>query len=148
MARGEIQPVIKFIKLRKDAILPTYAHPDDAGFDLSSVEGKELKPGKLVIVSLGIASEIPLGWYAEIRDRSGLAFNHGIHTLAGTIDAGYRGEWKLALINQGGKSYKIVKHERVAQGILLSAPQARLVEAKKLSESTRGKRGFGSTGRK
>lgn len=140
--------VIKFLRLHKDAILPTYAHDDDAGFDLYSIEGKILKPGKLEIISLGIASEIPKGWYVAIRDKSSLAFNQGIHTLAGTMDAGYRGEWKLVLVNHGTKRYRVEKKDKIAQGILLPSPQAKIIEVKKLSVSKRGAKGFGSTGRK
>ncbi len=141
-------PTLKFKLLNKVAKLPTYAHTDDAGFDLYSTVEKVLKPGKVEIIPLGIASEIPNGWYVEIRDRSGLSVNYGIHSLAGTIDAGYRGEWKIIVVNHGAKKYKVERHERIAQGVLQLAPQAKIVEAKKLSETKRGKGGFGSTGRK
>jgi len=142
------KPVIKFLRLNSDATLPKYAHDDDAAFDISSVISQTIKKGEIKTFLTGLASEIPNGWYVSIRDRSGLAVNFGLHVLAGVIDAGYRGEWKMTLVNLSKKSYKITKGERIAQGILLPSPQAKIVEVNKLSDSKRGEKGFGSTGRK
>jgi len=141
-------PIIKFVKLQKNAILPTYAHKDDAGFDIYVISSGRLKRGEKKTFSTGIASEIPKGWFVSVRDRSGLSVKHGIHVLAGVIDAGYRGEWLMTVINLGTKAYTIEKGERIAQGIIHLAPQAKLTEVKKISESKRGIKGFGSTGRK
>ena len=142
------KPVIKFLRLHKDVILPKYAHDDDAAFDISTVISGTIKKGEIKSFLTGIASEIPKGWYVSIRDRSGLAVNFGLHVLAGVIDAGYRGEWKMTLINLSKKAYRITKGERIAQGILLPSPQAKIIEVKKLTDSKRGEKGFGSTGRK
>ena len=139
---------IKFNILSKDGKLPVYAHEGDAGFDIYTSESLVLKKGEYKAVSTGISSEIPKDYFVSFRDRSGLAFNFGLHVLAGVIDSGYRGEWKVIIVNLGKKTYKVEKGERIAQGILQLAPQAKIVEAKKLSKSKRGKRGFGSTGKK
>lgn len=140
--------VLRFKRIDQKARLPAYAHIDDAGFDLYSIGKKIIRPGEICLVPLGIASEIPGGWYVEIRDKSGLAINHGLHVLAGAIDSGYRGEWKVVLANFGKKDYKIVAGEKVAQGVLMGSPQAKIIEVQKLKETQRGSGGFGSTGRK
>lgn len=142
------RPVLKIKLLRTEAKLPRYHHDDDAGFDLFSMEDKTLKPGESHLFRLGIASEIPHGWYVALRDRSGFAARHGLHNLAGTIDAGYRGEWGIIMVNLGKKAVKIKKGERIGQGILLPAVQAKITETEELSQTKRGEGGFGSTGRK
>lgn len=139
---------IKFVLLDKNAKLPSYSHNDDAGFDIASSESLVLKKGDYKAISTGISSEIPKGYFVSFRDRSSLAFNFGLHVLAGVIDAGYRGEWKVIVANLGKKSYKVEKGERIAQGILQPASQAKMIKSKKLAETKRGKSGFGSTGRK
>lgn len=141
-------PILKFKLLTPSAKLPTYAHDDDAGFDLYSVETKIIRRGGSHAVRLGIASEIPKGWHVEIKDRSSLAVKYDLHNLAGIIDTGYRGEWLIVVKNLGGKSYKIEKGDRIGQGILLPSMHAKIVKADKLSETKRGEGGFGSTGRK
>lgn len=138
---------IKFKLLKKGAILPAYAYQGDAAFDIYSFENKVLKSGQHGVVKTEIASEIPEGYFVSIRDRSGLAAKHGVHTLAGVIDAGYRGEWGIVLINLGKENFKIKKGERIAQGILHKLPKAEIVEVKNLDETERGDGGFGSTGR-
>lgn len=134
--------------LKKGAKLPSYAHPGDAGFDVYAVETKVIKKGTHEIISTGIASEIPRGWFVSIRDRSGLAFKNGIHVLGGVFDSSYRGEWKIILANFGPSDYKVAKGERIAQGILQPAPQAKIVSVKRLGRTERGEKGFGSTGKK
>ena len=141
-------PIIKFVKLQKNAILPTYSHNDDAGFDLHSMISTVIKRGEYKPIPTGLSSEIPPGWFISFRDKSGLALKAGISVLGGVIDSGYRGEWIVILINLGNKSFKVEKGAKIAQGILQASPQARFVEVKKLSDSKRGKKGFGSTGRK
>jgi dUTP pyrophosphatase len=143
-----VRPVLKLLRLHKDATLPSYSHDDDAGFDISVVVSGTIRKGEKKTFPTGIASEIPWGWFVSVRDRSGLSVNQGLHVLAGVIDAGYRGEWQITIINLGPKAYKVQKGERIAQGILQPAPQAKIVEVNKLSETKRGKKGFGSTGRK
>ena len=140
--------LIKFKFLNKNAKLPTYAHKGDAGFDIFTIEAKIIKPASIEIFSTGLASEFPESWFVSFRDRGGLAAKHGIHTLAGVVDSGYRGEWKVVLINLGKKIYKVEKGERIAQGILLPIAIAKIKEVKNLSETKRGSGRFGSTGRK
>ncbi|CAN5333243.1 dUTP diphosphatase [soil metagenome] len=141
-------PVIKFKLLNKDAKLPVYLHEDDAAFDIYAVESVLIKKKKYKSVSTGVASEIPKGYFVSIRDRSGLAFKNGIHLLGGVIDAGYRGEWFVAVANLGDEDYKIEKGDRIAQGILHKIPKAKIKEVKNLSDTDRGEKGIGSTGKK
>lgn len=139
---------VKFNLLDKSAKLPSYAHDDDAGFDIYTNETTVLKKGEYKGISTGVSSEIPKGYFVSFRDKSGLAFNFGLHTLGGVIDAGYRGEWKVIMVNLGKKSYKFEKGDKVAQGILQVVPHAKIVTSKNLSASKRGKGSFGSTGKK
>lgn len=139
---------IKFKLLRDSAKLPTYAHEGDAGFDIYAAEEMILKKGHYLGVSTGIASEISEGFFVSIRDRSGTAFRNGLHTLAGVIDCGYRGEWFVVLVNLGQEDYQIEVGDRIAQGILQRYEAAEIVEADEISDSLRGEKGLGSTGRK
>ena len=139
---------IKIKLISKEAKLPTYAHSGDAGFDIYSTESGAIKPGSIKIFSTGIASEFSEKWFVLFRDRSGLAAKYGIHILAGVLDSGYRGEWKVVLVNLGKKNYKVEKGERIAQGILLPIVRAKIKKAKNLSETKRGSGKFGSTGKK
>lgn len=140
--------ILKFVLLNKDATLPVYAHDGDAAFDIYSSESLILKKGEFKAVSTGISSEIPKGYYVSFRGRSGLAFNNGVDVLAGVIDSGYRGEWKVIVANLGKENLKFDKGERIAQGLLQEAPPVKIVEVRKLANSERGKKGFGSTGKK
>jgi dUTP pyrophosphatase len=143
------KPQVKFKLIHKNAKLPEYKRDGDAAFDVSSVEELIIKPGEWKAIPIGIASEFPKDWFISFRDRSGLALNHGLHVLGGVLDSGYRGEWKIILINHGKKNYKIEVGERVAQAILHWAPQIEIVEVDELTESEeRGEKGFGSSGRK
>lgn len=128
--------------------MPAKAHPHDAGFDLSAVKSLVIKKGCKRAIPLGIASEFPEGYLVSFRDRSGLAIKHGLHVLAGVIDSGYRGEWQVIIINLGEKDYKVGKGERIAQAILHQLPEVEIIGVKELSETKRGKGGFGSSGRK
>ncbi|HKB88556.1 MAG TPA: dUTP diphosphatase [Patescibacteria group bacterium] len=143
-----IKKTVKFTLLSKNAKLPSYAHNDDAGFDIYTNETTILKKGEYKGISTGVSSEIPKGYFVSFRDKSGLAFNFGLHTLGGVIDAGYRGEWKVIMVNLGKKNYKFENGDKVAQGILQIVPHANIVNSKSLSTSKRGKGGFGSTGKK
>jgi dUTP pyrophosphatase len=141
------RPTIKFKLLNKNAKLPSYAHHDDAAFDVCSIEGAVIRPKEVKIIRTGLVAEIPKGWFVSFRGRGGVS-SKGVDVLAGVVDAGYRGEWQVVLANVGNKSYKVIKGEKIAQGILQPAPQARIIRAAKLNNTKRGKRGFGSTGRK
>lgn len=140
--------VLKFLKLNETAKIPTFAHTDDAAFDIYSNTETNLKVGEIKAIETGIASEIPNGHYVSLEGRSGLAFKNGIGILGGIIDAGYRGEWKVILINLGKEDVVLEKGERIAQGIIHKLENIKIEEAEMLSDSTRGSGGFGSTGRK
>ena len=135
-------------RLRPDAVLPSYAHPGDAGLDLAAVEPVRLEPGERAAVPTGLAVAIPDGWVGLVHPRSGLARRHGL-TVAnapGTIDAGYRGEVQVLLVNLGSEPVEVAAGERVAQLLLQEVGRARVIEVEDLDETVRGAGGFGSTG--
>jgi dUTP pyrophosphatase len=141
---------MKIKKLVPEAALPEYAHgPDeDAGMDLRSVSDIVLEPGLPRLVPTGLAIELPSGFEAQIRPRSGLALNQAI-TLPNspaTIDPGYRGEIRVILLNLGREPYTIHRGDRIAQ-MVIARYQAVEWEESDLSESARGAGGFGSSGR-
>jgi dUTP pyrophosphatase len=133
-----------------DAILPTYAHGpgEDAGMDLRAVEQVTLAPGIPALVPTGLTVELPPGYEAQIRPRSGLALKHAITipNAPGTIDPGYRGELRVIMINLGREPYTIHAGDRVAQMIVARYEAVEWVE-EELAESQRGVGGFGSSGR-
>lgn len=137
---------LKFKLLNPKSKLPFYDHKDDAGFGIFSCEKINLNPMHFYAVSTGICSEIPKGYFVSIRDRSSMAVN-GLHVMGGVIDSGYRGEWKIILINLSNNSYEIGLGDKIAQGILVKSDQAEILETKTLNETKRGEKGFGSTGR-
>ncbi len=138
----------KVKKTHKDATLPSYANPSDAGMDMHSMEDYVLKPGERKTFPLGFSAEFPQGYVAHVWDKSGLAGKFGIKTMAGVIDSGYRGEYKVVLLNTSNVNYEIKKGDKIAQLVLVQIEQARILETKNLEESTsRGQDGFGSTGR-
>ncbi len=137
---------LKIKKLKDNALVPKSAHEGDAGIDLHSTEAHVLEPGQQTLVSTGISMAIPDGHVGLVWDRSGFAAKHSIHTLAGVIDSGYRGEVKVVMINLGKEKFQIDEGMRIAQ--LLVQPVARpdIKEAEDLEETKRGEGGFGSTG--
>ena len=137
---------IKYKRIHPDAKIPSYAHEGDAGMDLYSVEDYVLKPGEKIIVKTGIATEMPEGYFGSIRDRSGLAARYAIHVLAGVIDCNYRGEIGVVIINLGKEEFSISKGDRIAQVLIQTVEHVNILEVNELSETSRGKDGFGSTG--
>jgi dUTP pyrophosphatase len=129
--------------------LPSYAHPGDAGADLYAVENVELLPGERVVVGTGVAIALPDGYAAFIHPRSGLAAKFGVTLVnaPGTVDAGYRGEIKVTLINTDAKEpVRIKRGDRVAQMVVQRVEKAAFHEVDRLPGSARGDGGFGSTG--
>lgn len=130
--------------------LPAYATPQSAGVDLrAALEAPvELKPLERALVPTGLYMQIPAGYEGQVRPRSGLAAKHGITVLntPGTIDADYRGEIKVILVNLSNVPFTIVPGERIAQMVFARCEQAQLEEAESLDETERGAGGFGSTG--
>ncbi len=141
---------IRFIKLREGAHIPLKAHEDDAGFDLYASEDFLLKAHGFGCVPTAIAIELPAGTEAQVRPRSGLAAKFGVTVLnaPGTIDAGYRGEVKVILINHGDKDFAISAGMRIAQLVISPVLPAAFIEVEALEDSVRGEGGFGSSGTK
>ena len=138
-------------KFNKNIKLPTYKTSGSSGMDLvAHIKSKiNIKPGKIAIISTGIAIAIPINYEIQIRPRSGLAAKKGISVLntPGTIDSDYRGEIKIILINLSKKSFVVKSGDRVAQMILSPVAKGKLKEVKILPRTIRGKGGFGSTGK-
>jgi dUTP diphosphatase len=135
-------------RLRSDAQLPEQAYEGDAGLDLVACDGAVLEPGERAVVPTGIAVEIPPGYAGFVQPRSGLAARHGIGVLnsPGLIDAGYRGEIRVVLLNADrSETFVVEPGMRIAQLVIAPVADVRLVEVEELATSERGARGFGST---
>lgn len=129
--------------------LPAYAHPGDAGADLVAAEAVTLAPGQRALVGTGVRIALPEGFAAFVVPRSGLAAKHGITIVnsPGTVDAGYRGEIKVSLLNTDTENaYEVVPGDRIAQMIVMPVTRATFLPVDELPDSTRGEGGFGSTG--
>lgn len=129
--------------------IPVYAHPGDAGADLVSTEAVRLEPGQRALVGTGVRIALPEGFVAFVVPRSGLAAKHGITIVnaPGAVDAGYRGEIKVALLNTDATAaYEIAVGDRIAQLIVIPVARAQFVPVEELPDSLRGEGGFGSTG--
>ena len=139
---------IKILKLDESATIPQYSHPGDAGLDLFSIAEQTILPGEAKLIHTGIAIELPTGTEAQIRPRSGLALKHSITVLntPGTIDAGYRGEIGVILINHGKNPFTVLSGMKIAQMVIASVINAEIVTVENLSMTSRGSGGFGSTG--
>jgi dUTP pyrophosphatase len=141
---------LAFQRLDPDAALPERAHPGDAGFDLRSIEDVEVGPGERAMIGTGVAVAIPDGHAGLVLPRSGLASKHGL-TLAnapGLIDSGYRGELICSVVNlDPHESVKIARGDRMAQLVVVEVSELRPRWVEELPPSSRGKSGFGSTGR-
>jgi dUTP pyrophosphatase len=141
---------IRIQRVHPSAILPDYAHGprEDAGMDLHAVEDATLEPGVARLVSTGLTIEVPPGFEAQVRPRSGLALRHAITmpNAPGTIDPGYRGEIRVILLNLGREPYTIHAGDRIAQMIVARYEAVEWVEGE-LADSRRGIGGFGSSGR-
>jgi dUTP pyrophosphatase len=140
---------IRIQRIHPDAKLPVYAHgpTEDAGMDLCAVQHAVLEPGVPQLVATGLTLEIPPGYEAQVRPRSGLALKHGITmpNSPGTIDPGYRGEVRVILLNLGREPYSIRPGDRIAQMIVARYEAVEWVE-EGLAASARGEGGFGSSG--
>ena len=137
-------------RLSKKISLPKYETAGSSGMDLAAnIAGNiSIDPGKTAIIPTGLALSVPKGFEVQIRPRSGLAAKKKISVLntPGTIDSDYRGEIKVILINQGQETFKVEKGLRIAQMVVCPVVQAQIKEVEDLSETERGKGGFGSTG--
>jgi len=140
---------ISFLKLDSELPTPSHAHPGDGGVDLYARENVQLEPGSWTMVPTGIAVAIPDGYAGMVVPRSGLAARLGVGVVngPGMVDAGYRGEIKVILINHSFEPLELRRGERVAQLVVVPVVEQEFVEVDELPESARGKGGFGSTGR-
>jgi dUTP pyrophosphatase len=139
---------VKFKKIHPDAIIPSYAHPGDAGMDVRACATLTLQPGARVLVPTGFIMELPKGTEAQMRPRSGLVLKNGITLLntPGTIDEGYRGEIGVILINHGDEPFEIRPGMRIAQMVIAPVLRVAVEEATDVTDTARGTSGFGSTG--
>lgn len=140
---------LRVVQLDPRLPLPSYAHEGDAGLDLTAAEDVHLAVGARAAVPTGLRVAIPAGWVGLVHPRSGLARRHGV-TVAnapGTIDAGYRGELQVLLINLGQEGVSLHRGDRIAQLLLQQVGHATVVAVDDLDDSVRGAGGFGSSGR-
>ena len=144
------QPHVRFLRLRPGAVLPRYMTDGAAGMDLASAaEGPiTIAPGERLGVPTGWSMELPVGFEAQVRPRSGLSFKQGVTVVnaPGTIDSDYRGEIVVLLVNLGQRPHTIAPGDRVAQMVIAPVVRATVEEAGELSETSRGAGGFGHTG--
>ncbi|MFI7447863.1 dUTP diphosphatase [Nonomuraea sp. NPDC049714] len=151
---GEEAPVrdveVLIQRLDPELPVPSYAHPGDAGADLHAAEDAELLPGERAVIRTGVAIALPDGYVALVHPRSGLAARHGVTLVnaPGTVDAGYRGEIKVTMINTDAKeSFRLRRGDRLAQLVFQRVERAAFREVESLPASPRGAGGHGSTGR-
>lgn len=142
--------VLNVQRLDPELPLPVHARPGDAGMDLRARESVVLAPGQRALIPTGIAIAVPQGWAGFVNPRSGLAAKHGITVVnaPGTVDAGYRGEIKVTLLNTDpDESFEVSRGDRIAQLVLQRVAVVDVVEVTELDATERGDRGFGSSGR-
>lgn len=136
---------LKVKRIHPDAKAPVYGHPGDAGLDLFSVVDRDLAPGEVWAVPTGIRIAVPPGFVGLVWDKSGVSLK-GVHRLAGVIDAGYRGEVRVVLINLGPAPFPVRKGAKIAQLLVQPVVAVSVVETDSLDDTSRGEGGFGSTG--
>ncbi|MFA6551889.1 MAG: dUTP diphosphatase [Candidatus Paceibacterota bacterium] len=138
---------LKIKRLNKDAPIPSYGHKGDAAFDLYAAEKTVVSPNERKSIPVGIQMEIPNGYAGLVWDKSGLSHNNGIKTLGGVIDSIFRGEVRVGVINLGKEPYTFEKNHKVAQMIIQKVEEVKIEEVEELSETERGEKGWGSTGK-
>jgi dUTP pyrophosphatase len=136
---------LKVKRIHPDSKVPVYGHPGDAGMDLFAVVDRTLAPGEVFAVPTGIQVAIPAGSVGLIWDKSGISLK-GVHRLAGVVDAGYRGEVQVVMINLGKEPFTVKKGMKIAQMLIQPVTEVRIVESESLDDTSRGEVGFGSTG--
>ncbi len=139
--------ILKIKKLHADARVPQFAHDGDAGLDLHVPETVQLLPGERKSIPIGLAMEIPDGYVGLIWDKSGLSHKYGVKTFGGVIDAGYRGELQIGVMNLSTEAYTFEKGHKIAQMLIQKVEHPEIKEVHELSSSARGAGGFGSTGK-
>lgn len=138
---------LKIVRLDKTMKMPAFAHDDDGGFDLYAAKTITIQPGERISIPSGLRMEIPYGFVGFIWDKSGLSHKHGLKTFGGVVDAGYRGEVMIGIMNLGAEPYTFEKNHKVAQISIQRREEIKIEEVEELSDSARGEGGFGSTGK-
>lgn len=138
---------LKIVRLDKTMKMPAFAHDDDGGFDLYAAKTITIQPGERISIPSGLRMEIPYGFVGFIWDKSGLSHKHGLKTFGGVVDAGYRGEVMIGIMNLGAEPYTFEKNHKVAQISIQRREEIKIEEVEELSDSERGEGGFGSTGK-
>jgi len=150
VSRGEVRVLVRRLPGTEDLPLPAYQTPDSAAVDLHAAvaEPLEIVPGSIEVVPTGLTIALPVGFEAQIRPRSGLAVRHGLSlpNTPATIDADYRGEIRVPMINHGPRPVRIERGMRIAQMLVLPVPRIVWEEVEELPDSERGAGGFGHTG--
>ncbi|MGZ5422986.1 MAG: dUTP diphosphatase [Candidatus Aminicenantales bacterium] len=136
---------LKVKRIHPEAKLPVYGHPGDAGLDLFSVVDRDLAPGEVLAVPTGIQMAVPAGHVGLVWDKSGISLK-GVHRLAGVIDAGYRGEVQVVMINLGAAPFALKRGMKIAQLLVQPVAAVEVIECEALDDTSRGQGGFGSTG--
>jgi len=136
---------LKVHRIHSAARLPSYGHPGDAGLDLHACEDLVIGPGETVPVPTGIQMAIPAGHVGLIWDKSGISLR-GVHRLAGVVDAGYRGEVRVVMVNFGREPFAVKAGMKIAQMLIQPVNAVEVREAESLDDTSRGEGGFGSTG--
>ena len=139
---------LKIKKLHPLAVIPKFALPGDVGMDLFAVDSHEIKPNTIARIPTGIAMELPKGYAGLVWDKGGLSHKHGLKTLGGVLDQGYRGDLTVGLINLSNKKYVVQAGDKVAQILIQKIEQPKIVVTNSLSKSKRGEERYGSTGNK
>lgn len=137
---------VEIQKLEKQARLPEYAHPGDAGMDVFAFENLALEPGERGMVRTGVAMKVPEGYVGLVWDKSGRAVKEGLTTMAGVIDSGYRGEVQIVILNTSTEAITIEAGQKVAQILIQPVICGMIQEVSQLDDTSRGDNGFGSTG--
>lgn len=137
---------ILFKKLHPDAQVPTAQRTGDAGLDICSIEDITILAKKHIAVKTGISSYFPPEYVALVWDRGGMAFKHGLKTMAGVIDSNYRGEWMIVIFNTTDQDYQIKKGDRIAQVLIQKIETLPIEIVAELPESVRGENRYGSSG--
>jgi dUTP pyrophosphatase len=132
-------------RIHPEAKLPVYGHPGDAGLDLFSVADRDIAPGEVFAVPTGVQVAVPAGHVGLVWDKSGISLK-SVHRLAGVVDAGYRGEVQVVMINLGDAPFAVKKGMKIAQMLVQPVAVVSVIEADSLDDTSRGQGGFGSTG--
>jgi dUTP pyrophosphatase len=136
---------LKIKRLNPEAKLPSYGHAGDAGLDLYSAVDHVLAPASVFAVPTGIKMAIPRGYVGLVWDKSGISLK-GVHRLAGVVDAGYRGEIQVVMVNLGREPFEIKPGMKIAQMLIQPVVSVSVIETDELDDTSRGEGGFGSTG--